>query len=118
TTSVCDDNSIIYLPPANIEFTCWQLSTLNKFSGRFFSSANDEGKSNSTHSSFFIAVNLPLLVLKFAGSSAFKVFSCQRMCALAKVAWPQRSISTVGVNQRKLNSFPFFCTKAVSDKLF
>ena len=38
--------------------------------------------------------------------------------AVASVAWPQRSTSAVGVNQRMAKRSPSFTTKAVSERLF
>ena len=38
--------------------------------------------------------------------------------AAARVAWPQRSTSTLGVNQRRRQPSPSGTMKAVSDRLF
>src|SRR5436190_2287596 len=58
------------------------------------------GKSSSTSSPARVAASTPLRVSKRAVSSAARRFVSHRTCALARVAWPHRSTSTVGVNQR------------------
>src|SRR5437660_5176142 len=57
------------------------------------------GKSSSTPSPRLVAVSVPLRVSKFAGFPSVWGSVSQRTCALARVAWPHRSTSTVGVNQ-------------------
>src|ERR1700716_4341699 len=58
------------------------------------------GKSSSTPSPRLVAVSVPLRVSNFAGFPPALGSVSQRTCALARVAWPHRSTSTVGVNQR------------------
>src|SRR5437764_1301816 len=58
------------------------------------------GKSSSTSSPARVAASTPLRVSKRAVSSAARRSVSHRTCALARVAWPHRSTSTVGVNQR------------------
>ena len=48
------------------------------------------------------AVSSPLRVWKRACVPSGRWPSCHSTCALATVAWPQRSTSTAGVNQRRL----------------
>src|SRR5215207_2527487 len=61
------------------------------------------GKSSSTSSPALVAVSTPLRVSKCAAASDGRRRASQRTCALASVAWPQRSTSTVGVNHRSPN---------------
>src|SRR5687768_2004702 len=59
---------------------------------------------------------MPLRVQKRIGSPAVAILAaCHRAKAAASVAWPQRSTSTLGVNQRRSNPSPFSTTNAVSD---
>ena len=45
-------------------------------------------------------------------------YSSNKILAVASVAWPHKSTSVVGVNQRIEKGLVFMFTKAVSDKLF
>src|SRR5213082_1414358 len=61
------------------------------------------------------AVSTPLRVWKRRIASLL-MFSLQIACAEASVAWPQRSTSTPGVNQRSPQSSPRRMRNAVSDR--
>ena len=74
------------------------------------------GKSISIRSPRRVARSRPLSVSNSAGSSGSRIPSSHSACALARVAWPQSSTSTAGVNQRRPNASPMGCRKAVSDR--
>ncbi len=58
------------------------------------------GKSRTTRSASKAACSGPLLVWKVSGAVPSTVPHWRRACAEARVAWPQRSISVAGENQR------------------
>ena len=74
------------------------------------------GKSSSIQSPLRSAVSKPLSVWKRACSSGLSTPVSHKMCALARVACPHNSTSTVGVNQRKLKPSSFGTRKAVSER--
>ena len=59
------------------------------------------GKSRVIQPSALDAESIPLRVRNRATASGARCPSCQRRCAEASVAWPQRSTSTRGVNHRR-----------------
>src|SRR5262249_46444887 len=62
------------------------------------------------------AFRMPLRVEKRISSPGLARSCCQRTCAEARVAWPHKSTSTLGVNQRR-SKWPCCLTrKAVSDR--
>src|SRR5436305_1488860 len=68
------------------------------------SPAGATGKSSSIHSPSGSAPSTPLRVWKRMALVFGTGPACHRTWALARVAWPQRSTSTVGVNQRRSQS--------------
>src|SRR4051794_36186678 len=81
------------------------------------SSAGAAGKSSSIQSPSGWAPRTPLRVWNCSGPPLAAWPSCQRTWALARVAWPQRSISRVGENHRKFQSPSSRRTRnAVSDR--
>jgi len=59
------------------------------------------GKSISIQVSLSTAVSTPLRVWNRASASIVRCWSSHNTCADASVAWPHRSTSISGVNQRR-----------------
>src|SRR5215472_749682 len=77
--------------------------------------SGSSGKLSSISPCLFRAVRIPLLVEKRI-SLLVVLPCCQRTWAEARVAWPHRSTSAFGVNQRRSKWSGCFTRKAVSER--
>src|SRR5712692_1516365 len=84
--------------------------------GASIGAAGSAGKSIAIHDPSRSAVRRPLCVSKRACVPAGRCRSSHRTWADARVAWPHRAISMVGVNQRSCQALPVRTRNAVSER--